>query len=65
VFSPDDTRQGGTFLISEPAADSDDRLDEIRKELIGYTVGVRYDPKDCTRCMVEEKQVLDWAVEND
>ena len=65
VFCPDDTRQGGTFLISEPADDSDTRLDEIRKQLTGYTVHVRYDPKDYTRCMVEDKQVLDWDVDND
>lgn len=65
VYRPDDTRQGGTFLISEPAAESDDRLHEIRKELIGCSVRVRYDPKDYTRSMVEDKQVMSWGVEND
>ena len=65
VFRPDDTRQGGTFLISEPAAESDDRLDEIRKDLIGCTVRVRYDPNDYTRSMVEDRQVMSWGIEND
>lgn len=65
VFRPDATRQGGTFLISEAAAESDDRLDEIRKELIGCTVRVRYDPRDYTRCMVEDTRVMSWRVEND
>jgi hypothetical protein len=65
VYRPDDTRQGGTFLISEPAAESDDRLHEIRKELIGRSVRVRYDPKDYTRSMVEDKQVMRWGVESD
>ena len=65
VFYPDNTRQGGTFLISERASDSDTRVDEIRKELTGFTIRVRYDPKDYTRCMVEDRQVLDWEVEND
>jgi len=65
VFRPDDTRQGGTFLISEQASDSDDRLDEIRKQLIGYTVRVRFDPNDYTRSMVENKQIAEWQVETD
>lgn len=65
VFRPDDTRQGGIFVISEQSADSEHRLDEIRKELIGRIVRVRYDPKDFTRCMVEDKEVAKWQVEND
>ena len=65
VFRPDDTRQGGTFLISETPTNSDARLYEIRKKLLGYRVRVRYDPKDYTRCMVEDEKVLDWDVEND
>ncbi len=65
VFCPDGTRQGGTFLISEQRAESDDRLDEIRKELVGCTVRVRYDPKDYARSMVEDTQVMNWGIEND
>lgn len=61
VFWPDDARQGGTFLISGSNA----RLDEIRSKLIGCTVHVRYDPKDYTRCMVEDTQVMNWVVAND
>jgi hypothetical protein len=65
VFRPDETREGGTFLISESATDSKERLDEIRKELIGCSIRVRYDPNDYTRSIVEDEQVLNWGVEND
>jgi hypothetical protein len=64
VFWAGDTRQGGTFLIGEPYSDPDDRLDEIRKELMGCSVRVRYDQKDCTRCMVEDKKVMSWDISN-
>jgi Protein of unknown function (DUF3592) len=58
VYSVNGTRQVGSFKF----LDRPGRIEEIKAALVGEVISVMYDPRDCTKSIVEESRIKRWEV---
>lgn len=58
LFSVDGARQAGEVrFFGKP-----NRLEEMRSALVGQQATIRYDPRDCTKSIIEETLINGWKV---
>lgn len=58
MFTVDGARQAGEVRVS----DRPNRLEEIKRALVGQQVTVKYAPHDCTNSIIEETTINGWTV---